>query len=96
MIWQYGANNGLIRLNKFVCNLFYYYYPNTPIWHLNVTSDMSPLNFSPWKLSIVFFDFGAVLQNKLGRKVLFADLLWEKNIIPWLISRADKFKRTWP
>jgi hypothetical protein len=41
MIWQYDAtvtyaNDGLIRLNKFVsqiiedfCNLFYYYYPNT-------------------------------------------------------------------
>ena len=21
-----------------------------------------------------------------------ADLLWEKNIVPWLISQADKFK----
>jgi hypothetical protein len=23
-----------------------------------------------------------------------ATLLWEKNIVPWLISRADKFKQT--
>ena len=43
-MWCYSkqcGNDGLIRLNKFVsritddfCNLFYYYYPNTPTWHL--------------------------------------------------------------
>jgi hypothetical protein len=28
-----------------------------------------------------------------GWKVLFTDLLWEKNTIPWLISQTDKFKQ---
>ena len=49
MIWQHGAtvtcaNDGLIRLNKFVsriiedlCNLFYYYYLNTTTCHRHVT-----------------------------------------------------------
>ena len=48
MIWQYGAtvtyaNDELISLNKFVSwisddfyNLFYYYCPNTSMWHPDV------------------------------------------------------------
>jgi hypothetical protein len=28
-------------------------------------------------------------------KVADVNMLWEKNIVPWQISRADKFKRTW-
>ena len=45
------ANDGLIRLNKFIsgitknlCNLFYYYYSNAPYMTPVVTS----LKFSPW------------------------------------------------
>ena len=30
--------------------------------------------------------------EKTDWKVLFADLLWERNIVSWLISQTDKFK----
>jgi hypothetical protein len=34
------------------------------------------------------------LADKLWLNVLFADLLWEKNIVEWLADLADKLKRT--
>jgi hypothetical protein len=34
------------------------------------------------------------LADKSWLKVLFADLLWEKNIVEWLIDLADKLKQT--
>jgi hypothetical protein len=38
--------------------------------------------------------YGAVrLMVSAADKPAEADLLWEKNIVPWLISQADKFKR---
>ena len=35
-----------------------------------------------------------VQKIRRSKKVLLADLLWEKNTVKWLADSADKLKRT--